>query len=790
MNIAQSNTNCVTSTATDSSSPNGLHNLVNGLAISPASSITSPTSSSVFGAASTSILNNTVGASAPPIATSASSVRLQTFDSRKLNYSVSSGGRNHNNATTKEVDDPSAPSTLNSAFDRSQTGPRTLSRLFATPSPQNACGQSSRSNSYRGSDSIKLEEFLYTRGFLEGTCSDITILAFGNRYRLHRLILDRSPYFSSCFNGGPWVESTSSEITLSPEKSDPNIVQHAFELALARLYGHVDKEKEDQNALPLFAVASYLELQDLAESCVASLLRNLKPSNISSLIKFVTNSYYGPRAERLLDSARALLYRDGWEMDLRDWDGISGEFAAEIIGFEGFYVPTEYARYSFLSSLINWRMEHRCGSPATTDEGDHDSIRSFKLGDGANTEPLHADDSDANIRPLQELLHTGIYYVHMSFEELQKIGGDTNVMGQPMVNESIVRDALWQQMLLRQHVLNSPHDSAELGITKTEQGSVVKLNPPGKSHTLGSKRDTDGYCSSVDHWSTTTLEQGIHNRYYIPTEDSTTVIGDCPEQPPQVIVSQRGVTRNPTSNDSVLNPTLPKTNNTESGTHPTELRYSQFPPFRFSAEFKSVRTLKEKKRVYSKTVFYAGSYWNIYIQKVKSSKNVQLGVYLHRAKDREGSGSSNTISRDGKVSQTGTSEDRGSERQRRNDNEDFGDTTYTEADATSTTLNSQSRIGTDANLNRILEAAPGPSIPALGHYVDSRSMIQTYFKIFSPSRKGKMLSMFSSGPDSFNFSQSWGWKSSSLILEEGLIGESDSDSRLRFMVVLGMIVIP
>jgi hypothetical protein len=39
--------------------------------------------------------------------------------------------------------------------------------------------------------------------------------------------------------------------------------------------------------------------------------------------------------------------------------------------------------------------------------------------------------------------------------------------------------------------------------------------------------------------------------------------------------------------------------------------YSNFPPFRFSAEFPNPRSLKEKKRVYSRTVFYAGSHWNM-----------------------------------------------------------------------------------------------------------------------------------------------------------------------------------
>ena len=34
-----------------------------------------------------------------------------------------------------------------------------------------------------------------------------------------------------------------------------------------------------------------------------------------------------------------------------------------------------------------------------------------------------------------------------------------------------------------------------------------------------------------------------------------------------------------------------------------------------------------------------------------------------------------------------------------------------------------------------------------------------------------MLSVYESAPDKFNFSQSWGWKSSTLMLDEGLLGE-------------------
>lgn len=81
-----------------------------------------------------------------------------------------------------------------------------------------------------------------------------------------------------------------------------------------------------------------------------------------------------------------------------------------------------------------------------------------------------------------------------------------------------------------------------------------------------------------------------------------------------------------------------------------------------------------------------------------------------------------------------------------------------------------------------------------------------------------MLSVYESAPDRFNFSQSWGWKSSTLMLEDGcedgLVGVVDEadlvggvggdgdgatgegvkrkggsggDGRLRFMVVVGNI---
>jgi hypothetical protein len=76
-----------------------------------------------------------------------------------------------------------------------------------------------------------------------------------------------------------------------------------------------------------------------------------------------------------------------------------------------------------------------------------------------------------------------------------------------------------------------------------------------------------------------------------------------------------------------------------------------------------------------------------------------------------------------------------------------------------------------------------------------------------------MLSVYESAPDKFNFSQSWGWKSSTLMLDDGTLTDEGEtmqvgvldmppaegtlegakakaergDGRLRFMVVIGNI---
>lgn len=246
---------------------------------------------------------------------------------------------------------------------------------------------------------------------------------------------------------------------------------------------------------------------------------------------------------------------------------------------------------------------------------------------------------------------------------------------------------------------------------------------------------------------------------------------------------------------------------TEGLPEPTAVNYTKYPPFRFAAEFPNPRLLKEKKRVYSRTVFYCGSLWNIYVQRV-ASRNKQLGVYLHRV-DSDGTESTAGTDETELSTSAGTSSMRGilSRGQQKSGQTDVlgssplsASESFPGADAARSPGASDSEGDNHIETEHFAAFSSKRRVPTLPPYVDSRPTIKTYFKIYSPSRGGRMLSVYESAPDKFNFSQSWGWKSSTLMLDEGMMDEEGEDTaegygekessrrtKLKFMVVIGNI---
>jgi hypothetical protein len=235
--------------------------------------------------------------------------------------------------------------------------------------------------------------------------------------------------------------------------------------------------------------------------------------------------------------------------------------------------------------------------------------------------------------------------------------------------------------------------------------------------------------------------------------------------------------------------------------------WTQYPPYRFAVEFWDVDSLKEKQRLHSRTIWYAGSLFNVYVQVVRK-KGVQLGVYLHRQSsvDPIPPSSAPALSAPGveRVRSRGLS---------------LPPPIVSSASAPSTQMHYSPSIHPPTRSTTPLsspvsasmstsQSAPyvpagANSIPATANpitppqpYRDPRSIISAYFAISCASATGAAMTRFTSAPDVFSVSQSWGWKSSSLRTEEYLeVGplpeESDiageCEVSLRATVVIGIV---
>ena len=694
---------------------------------------------------------------------------------------------------------------------------------------------------------------------------------------------------------GAWAESTKRDVILELEDLDSNITQAAFELALKRLYGCNIAEEENSEAIGLFATGCWLEMNDLIESSVRSILRQMAPSNLGSMIRLVTSNYYGGAGDRILSSAKAMLCKDGWGMPGKYWDTISGEIIREVIGNDGFFIRGEWERWILAKKVFNRRLKSLAVEAGLVEPGGHhkrsppntmnfnairfDAVyrKSMPLASRPIPEaydPWLALYTCPDIAALLVLLDEGIHYVHLDFEQLKEIKEQRDVLGLPLMPEGVISSALWTQMELRQKVLGTNEHQQELGLTKaceyrdsfSAAGSSLGPDSKGKQPEVVSS-DTQAEEIDSGSWD----GNGQPRKFWVPHVDHTSVLGGNSES----ILSENSATRPYTpqhlnrlsanlepqdvqwaSDFAAMAGDRPQTPGGKAAeTQP--ISYSLFPPFRFAVAFPNPRSLKEKKRVYSRTVWYAGSYWNVYIQKIETSKNTQLGVYLHRAKDNRDNNEddsrhgTNVFEGIGRVELQMRRNQRQPQTQQRQNgdaradaDEDAGassgdpDTTLvppfaeTSRDGAISSLirgdpirkssQNQLLLSSLPNLphnpsplsdtddpyasfdhsfglsNHLQSSNPSRRPPIMPPYVDARPTIKTYFKIFSPSKGGRMIATYESAPDKFDFSQSWGWKSNAMILDDGFPPpydinadggrEAKANGPLRFMVVIGKVL--
>lgn len=265
-------------------------------------------------------------------------------------------------------------------------------------------------------------------------------------------------------------------------------------------------------------------------------------------------------------------------------------------------------------------------------------------------------------------------------------------------------------------------------------------------------------------------------------------------------------------------------------------RWTSFPPCRFGVEFWNIDALKEKSRLFSQTVWYAGSLFNVYLQVVKKKGQTQLGIYLYRQSSVEAippasAPSPLATSIRGGLGKPGNLESSdasgaitGSELQHLSRVGSYPTPSTSPSSPRSATVNSPTFTSRTLTLtNSISPPTPSTMMPSVASanppttiasasspmsvpytsspvapqqpYRDPRASITAYFMISCASATGSSQMRFTSAPDLFSVGQSWGWKTSSLRTDQYMevgdrvtaVDQRTAVNSLRATVVLGLI---
>ncbi|CAO3565174.1 unnamed protein product [Mortierella alpina] len=515
------------------------------------------------------------------------------------------------------------------------------------------------------------------------------------------------------------------------------------------------------NVMAVLAAATYLGLDSLCDQCTAYAIRTLSTEHVAEYIQFSHHHNYHPWSSKIAQACHAFLCRHGFEDPtmrcLHVFERIPVEWLSAVIASHAFWVPSEWDRYMFCRQVVRRRRAGICQLQGELSSG------SSKLAD----EDVY-----------QQLFATGIVYMHMTFEQLRAIMDDRDPStGQPFIEPHILQQALWQQVELRTLVDGARRQDCTLNVTVP----ATSLQPGD----LGSP--------------------GNQNTAFEPVPERDRAAAD---------VLQRAFDHH-SGHDGAKEtlPTFPLSSSAQEGVESASkahaTRYALYAPFRFSVAFK-VDALRENVRVYSKTVFYAGSHWNVYIQKLPPSpQGIQLGVYLHRQPwpekeaiskrmDLSSSVWSSRLASQPTVSPPSVHRSSHTRPQcasvlrtrSQADKQGFESLSHIEDDRdwdpdlegdrnrvpdTGGTI-SDNQVETDLLghledydeapdcLDSVVGETSAVSIDdSFSCYVDKREKTRTWFRIFAvPLKPAHGIMQFQSSPDDFAIMQSWGWRSADL----------------------------
>ncbi|KAJ3997893.1 hypothetical protein F5050DRAFT_1568403 [Lentinula boryana] len=385
---------------------------------------------------------------------------------------------------------------------------------------------------------------------------------------------------------------------------------------------------------------------------------------------------------------------------------------------------------------------------------------------------------------------TSIYYMNMSSEAVIKISKDiSHSTGRAYVDLRTLQEAAWEAGLTKSMITGGNSNDTfllnatdKVGLTKTVSDTLSTLSSDNsfdnaKPYFIIPANESLRIGDTITSSGGVHVEGNIHNNVTMD-ELFASSFGQNYLYRADYYRENKGLQRIIPTVDvlSFFSPTASYLLRPSYLQLPPSQLLSAHPPLRFSVEFFNLEMLKEKDRLHSRTVWFAGSLWNVYVQivKRKEKSNSANGVYLHRQSPTENipppnSPATLTNLQVPRSQQTLSSSSPPSPSPR---SPAFSPlTAYASAPqgasssvTTSHSPSPSSRLrgnsaSSPASPSSHPSTAPGSPSPS------GRPLVSVYFSINCASPTGGTQIRFRSAPDVFKVGQSWGWKSSGLLGE-------------------------
>ncbi|OAX81043.1 hypothetical protein ACJ72_04619 [Emergomyces africanus] len=338
---------------------------------------------------------------------------------------------------------------------------------------------------------------------------DITINAFETTYVLHRCILERAPYFSAMLSGH-WNENSDRAISIFPAEMDQNITRIGFEVALKYMYGHKVMDLVELDPLGIFAVCQWLELPEPLKWAAQTIMHRLDISNIHLVLSIFTENHYGKEGKVVLDAAKSLLRLRGCEMPLAIWDHIPAELVREIIGGDAFFISSELRRWEYSVSLLDRVLEAKAlkmripflddnssapihvkrelegllpDDPPETDTDmelgvntEQDLETAHQFSEAIHNQWLNLY-THPDVLPIRQMIMEDIAYMHIPLENFRGIQSHCDIFGVHPVQPAVIHSAFVQALKLGQLVSTADEFNLKLNIG---QATFMSDFPPAQ----------------------------------------------------------------------------------------------------------------------------------------------------------------------------------------------------------------------------------------------------------------------------------------------------------------------